>query len=54
MIKHRIVHYINQFFGGIGGESAAYATPRVVEGAVGPGMLLEKELGQGSHCYLWR
>jgi glycine reductase complex component B subunit gamma len=32
----RVVHYINQFFGGIGGEDKAHLPPRVAEGAVGP------------------
>lgn len=34
----RIVHYINQFFGGIGGEDLADHKPEVREGVVGPGM----------------
>jgi betaine reductase len=33
----RIVHYINQFFGGIGGEDKAGVSPSVTEGPVGPG-----------------
>jgi betaine reductase len=41
----RIVHYINQFFGQIGGEEKAGVGPSVVEGAVGPGMLINRLLG---------
>ncbi len=33
----RIVHYINQFFGGIGGEEKAGEPPHAVDGPVGPG-----------------
>ena len=42
----RIVHYLNQFFGGKGGEEAADMAPLMQEGAVGPGKLLEQVLGQ--------
>src|SRR5262249_1471486 len=41
----RIVHYLNQFFGGLGGEDKASAPLEVREGAVGPGLLLEQLLG---------
>lgn len=34
----KVVHYINQFFGQIGGEEKADIAPIVKEGAVGPGM----------------
>jgi glycine reductase len=40
----RIVHYINQFFAGIGGEDAAGAGPELVAGAVGPGRRLAELL----------
>lgn len=44
----RIVHYINQFFGQIGGEDKAHAPPSVLEGPVGPGMFLNQLLsGKG-------
>ena len=44
----RIVHYLNQFFGQMGGEDKAGSGPFVREGAVGPGTLIEKLLaGQG-------
>lgn len=34
----RVVHYINQFYAGIGGEEKADIKPEVREGFVGPGM----------------
>ena len=36
----RILHVLNQFFGGIGGEEYANTPPQIVTGAVGPGNLL--------------
>lgn len=42
--KLRIVHYMNQFFGGIGGEDKAMVGPAVRDGAVGPGMAIQKAL----------
>jgi len=44
----QVVHYLNQFFGGLGGEEVADAPPEVRDGAVGPGRLLERVLGQDS------
>jgi betaine reductase len=41
----RVVHYVNQFFGGLGGEEKAGAPLGSCEGAVGPGKLLEQLLG---------
>jgi glycine reductase len=41
----RVVHYVNQFFGGIGGEDKAEAGPQVQEGAVGPGRAIQNVLG---------
>ncbi|KYO64348.1 Glycine reductase complex component B subunit gamma [Thermovenabulum gondwanense] len=38
MKKFRVVHYINQFFGQIGGEEKADIPPLDKEGPVGPGM----------------
>jgi glycine reductase complex component B subunit gamma len=44
----RIVHYVNQFFAGIGGEDQASIGPGVKEGAAGPAIGLEKALaGEG-------
>lgn len=41
----RVAHYLNQFFGGVGGEERADALPEVRTGAVGPGQLLQQLLG---------
>lgn len=43
MIK--IVHYINQFFAGIGGEDKADIKPEIRAGIVGPGAALKAALG---------
>lgn len=43
-MAQRVIHYINQFFGGIGGEEKADIAPEVREGFVGPGMALAKGL----------
>ncbi len=43
-MAYRVIHYINQFFGGIGGEEKADVTPEVRDGVVGPGMALAKGL----------
>ncbi len=40
----RVVHYINQFFGGLGGEEHANIPPEVRAGAAGPGRLLSQLL----------
>ncbi len=45
MAKYRIVHYINQFFGGIGGEEKADIPPKIEEGIVGPGLAFKNALG---------
>lgn len=42
----RVVHYLNQFFGGLGGEDHANAAPQTQDTAVGPGRLLEQMLGE--------
>jgi betaine reductase len=39
----RVVHYLNQFFGGGGGEEKADAPPRVVPGSVGLGQTLQRQ-----------
>ena len=41
----RIVHYLNQFFGGLGGEEKAGAALEAREGAMGPGKFFEQLLG---------
>jgi len=40
--KYRVVHYVNQFFGGVGGEEKANIEPFTIQGPQGPGRLLEK------------
>ncbi len=45
MAKFKIVHYINQFFAGLGGEESADYKPEIIEGAKGPGVALAKALG---------
>lgn len=47
MAAKKIVHYINQFYGGIGGEEKANYQPELIQGAVGPGMALQSALGEG-------
>ena len=44
-MSYRIIHYINQFYAGIGGEEKADVTPEIREGVVGPGMALKAALG---------
>lgn len=46
--KFRIVHYLNQFFGGIGGEDKAGAPPLLKKGPIGPGNFLQKALGDSA------
>jgi betaine reductase len=41
----RVVHYLNQFFGGLGAEEQGGAPLQIRDGAVGPGKLLEQVLG---------
>jgi betaine reductase len=45
MAPLRVVHYVNQFFGGIGGEEYADVPIEVRLGAVGPGRGLEQQWG---------
>jgi len=45
MGKLRVVHYINQFYGGIGGEDKADFKPELREGHAGPGMALAQQFG---------
>lgn len=46
MAKLKIVHYINQFFGQIGGEEKADFRPELREGVVGPGLAFAQALGE--------
>lgn len=41
-MTYKIVHYINQFYAGIGGEDKADHKPEFREGFVGPGIQIEK------------
>ena len=41
----RVVHFLNQFFAGVGGEEQANLPVEVREGAVGPGRALQAALG---------
>jgi betaine reductase len=43
--KLRVVHFLNQFFGQVGGEEKAASGFLVKEGPVGPGLAFKKELG---------
>jgi len=52
MSKLRVVHYINQFYAGIGGEEFADHKPEAREGAVGPGMALTGAFGDKAEIVL--
>jgi glycine reductase len=43
----KVVHYINQFFAGVGGEDQAGTPPASRPGPVGPGRKLAASLGEG-------
>src|SRR2546426_7947469 len=45
MATLRVVHYLNQFFAGIGAEDRADTPPGHQEGPVGPGRVLQQILG---------
>ena len=45
-MKKRVIHYINNFFAGVGGEDMAHIPPEKRPGFVGPGMALDKGLGE--------
>jgi glycine/betaine/sarcosine/D-proline reductase family selenoprotein B len=46
----RAVHFLNQFFAGIGGEKAAKQSPLRLDGAVGPGRKLDMEISATVVC----
>jgi glycine reductase len=48
MTTLRVVHYVNQFFAGVGGEDRAGEPPQVRAGAVGPGQALQRALGDAA------
>lgn len=41
----RVVHFLNQFFAGVGGEEKANTPFEVSEGAIGPGRAIQQQLG---------
>lgn len=45
MSKIRVVHYINNFFAGVGGEEKANIPPEKRSGVVGPGIAIQKAFG---------
>ena len=44
----RVIHYLNQFFAGIGGEDQAHVGMSVRDGVVGPGRPLQQVLGDAA------
>jgi glycine reductase len=48
----RGVHYLNQFFGGVGAEEQAGMGLEIRDGAMGPGKLLEQLLGGGAQVII--
>ncbi len=44
-MSKRVVHYLNQFFGQIGGEEMAHIEAKVQDGPVGPGVPIDNALG---------
>jgi glycine reductase complex component B subunit gamma len=48
----RVVHYLNQFFGGLGGEEKGGAPLETRDGAIGAGKLLEQLLGTDAQVVL--
>lgn len=46
MSKLKVVHYMNNFFAGIGGEDKADIPPLEKPGHIGPGMALQQALGE--------
>ena len=45
MSKKKVIHYMNQFFAGIGGEEKAGIPSEIRKEKIGPGAALEKSLG---------
>ena len=48
MKKIKILHYINQFYAGIGGEDFADYKPELRDGVVGPGLALQTSFGENA------
>src|SRR3989338_11006481 len=40
----KVVHFLNQFFAGVGGEEKTHIAPEIREGALGPGKGLQVQL----------
>lgn len=43
VLSKKVLYYINQFFGQIGGEEMAHVAPTFEEKAVGPAMGFERD-----------
>ena len=50
--RYRVVHYLNQFFAGFGGENHASLEPVSIPGPAGPGRLLQDALGEEAEIVL--
>ncbi len=50
--RYRVVHYLNQFFAGFGGEDHASLEPVSIPGPAGPGRLLQDALGEEADIVL--
>ncbi|HEX5607464.1 MAG TPA: glycine/betaine/sarcosine/D-proline family reductase selenoprotein B, partial [Candidatus Binatia bacterium] len=48
----RVVHYLNQFFAGIGGEEQAAMPMEIYDGPIGPGKRLEQLFGTEAQIVL--
>ena len=48
MGKLKVLHYINQFYAGIGGEEMAHVSAEMRDGAVGPGAALQATFGEAA------
>lgn len=48
MKKIKVVHYINNFFAGIGGEEKADIPPEMRSGVIGPGLALQAAFGEAA------
>lgn len=47
----KVIMYLNQFYGGVGGEEKADYEPELVEGTVGPSIALSEMLEEGKVIY---
>lgn len=51
MADKKIIYYINQFFGQVGGEEMAHVAPEYKEGVIGPSMGFENELKDNAKVF---